>query len=86
MPNNGGAPGHMASGTVTISIETPAADPALHVAPGGLIAIRAHLSVVDGSDYIDANSIHVTLTAKGSSQAIETGSSCWSRVTVTPGG
>ena len=63
----------MASGTVMISIETPAADPNCTSAPGRLIAIRARLSVVDGSDFIDTNSIHVTFTAQGSGQAIETG-------------
>jgi hypothetical protein len=71
-PPMGGRTGTMPSGTVGITIVSPAAG-SPPVGPGTLIDVSAHVAVQDGTDFIDGTSVTVSVREQGSSQVLETG-------------
>ena len=58
---------------MVVTIDTPAADPVPLFGAGSLVDVVAHVSVQDGTDFVDGTSIQVTVTKEGSVDVLETG-------------
>ena len=70
-PGTGGALGHMPSGTVVISIESPT--DGMSFGAGTLVPIQARVRVEDGSDFIDTASVGAYITRESGTTMAETG-------------
>ncbi|MES1208064.1 MAG: hypothetical protein ABUS79_19190 [Pseudomonadota bacterium] len=70
-PANGGATGHMPSGTVAVTITEPANPTTLGIHSD--LVVRASAAVQGGSDYIDTSSVAVVVTAPASSVVLANG-------------
>jgi hypothetical protein len=66
-----GLPGHVQSGTVAITIDGPTSGTSFSA--GTLIPIAAHVSITDGTDFVDTSSVRVYVTRAGGSTMVETG-------------
>jgi len=77
-PSNGGAPGQqMPSGTVVVTINTPADSTmpgaSVTVPVNSDLMVTATATVEGGTDFIDTSSVKMTLTVQGSTAAASTG-------------
>ena len=73
-PTNGGSPGHMPSGMVTVTIDTPAAtDPPPIYNAESLIDLRVRVDVEGGTDFVDGTTVKSVVTKRGGGEALESG-------------
>ena len=71
--SGGGGAGKPPSGDLVVAIETPTHDPVQLFAAHSLIDVLAHVSVQNGSDFVDGTSVTVAVTKKGSIDVVESG-------------